>query len=82
MTLKFKEWNTLNESGVLDQIKNWLSSNFGGSIDSLDKLANFGEYTDRVSKPFYHSNVEIPVSGCYKFKGRSKMIGLDQICNA
>ena len=40
MTLKFKEWNTLNESGVLDQIKNWLSSNFGGSIDSLDKLAN------------------------------------------
>jgi hypothetical protein len=40
MTLKFKDWNNLNEAGLFDQIKNWLSSTFGGSIDSLDKLAN------------------------------------------
>jgi hypothetical protein len=40
MTLNFKEWNSLNEAGIFDQIKNWLSSTFGGSIDSLDKLAN------------------------------------------
>jgi hypothetical protein len=40
MTLNFKEWDSLNEAGIFDQIKNWLSSTFGGSIDSLDKLAN------------------------------------------
>ena len=40
MTLKFKDWNSLNEAGLFDQIKNWLSSTFGGSIDALDKLAN------------------------------------------
>lgn len=40
MTLKFKDWNSLNEAGLFDQIKNWLSSTFGGSVDSLDKLAN------------------------------------------
>lgn len=40
MTLNFKDWDSLNEAGLFDQIKNWLSSTFGGSIDSLDKLAN------------------------------------------
>lgn len=40
MTLKFKDWDSLNEAGLFDQIKNWLSSTFGGSVDSLDKLAN------------------------------------------
>jgi len=40
MTLKFNEWSSLNEAGIFDKIKNWLSSTFGGSIDSLDKLAN------------------------------------------
>jgi hypothetical protein len=40
MTLKFKEWDSLNEAGIFDKIKNWLSGTFGGSIDSLDKLAN------------------------------------------
>ena len=40
MTLKFKEWDNLNEAGIFDKIKNWLSGTFGGSIDSLDKLAN------------------------------------------
>jgi len=40
MTLKFKEWGSLNEAGIFDKIKNWLSGTFGGSIDSLDKLAN------------------------------------------
>jgi hypothetical protein len=69
--------NVKNEVGYNETLSRSTQEQF-----SLDKLANFGEYTDRVSKPFYHSNVEIPVSGCYKFKGRSKMIGLDQICNA
>jgi hypothetical protein len=40
MTLKFNEWSSLNEAGIFDRIKNWLSSTFGGSVDSLDKLAN------------------------------------------
>jgi hypothetical protein len=40
MTLKFKEWDRLNETNVFDKIKNWLSGTFGGSIESLDKLAN------------------------------------------
>ena len=40
MTLKFKEWDSLNEAGIFDTIKNWLSGTFGGSIESLDKLAN------------------------------------------
>jgi regulator of replication initiation timing len=40
MTLKFNEWSSLNEAGIFDKIKNWLSGTFGGSIDSLDKLAN------------------------------------------
>jgi hypothetical protein len=69
--------NVKNEVGYNETLSRSTQEQF-----SLDKLANFGEYTDRVSKPFYHSNVEIPVSGCYKFKGRSKLIGLDQICNA
>lgn len=38
--LNFKEWNAINEASVLDKIKNWLSSTFGGKINSLDKLAN------------------------------------------
>lgn len=40
MTLKFKEWDSLNEAGIFDKIKNWLSGTFGGGIDSLDKLSN------------------------------------------
>jgi hypothetical protein len=40
MTLKFKEWDSLNEANILDKIKNWLSGTFGGSVESLDKLAN------------------------------------------
>ena len=40
MTLKFGQWDSLNESNVFDQIKNWLSSTFGGKIEKLDQLAN------------------------------------------
>jgi hypothetical protein len=40
MTLKFREWDSLNEANILDKIKNWLSGTFGGSVESLDKLAN------------------------------------------
>lgn len=39
MTLNFKDWDSLNEANILDQIKNWLSGSFGGKIDKLDKLA-------------------------------------------
>ena len=39
MTLKFKDWDSLNEASIVDRIKNWLSGTFGGKIDSLDKLA-------------------------------------------
>jgi hypothetical protein len=38
MTLNFKEWEKMNEANVFDKIKDWLSSNFGGSISKLDGL--------------------------------------------
>ena len=38
MTLKFKEWDALNESNVFDKIKTWLSGNFGGAVGKLDGL--------------------------------------------
>lgn len=38
MTLKFKEWEALNEANLFDKIKTWLSSNFGGSISKLEGL--------------------------------------------
>jgi len=38
MTLNFKEWEKLNEANVFDKIKDWFSSNFGGSIGKLDGL--------------------------------------------
>jgi hypothetical protein len=42
MTLKFKEWSVLNESGMEDKIKDWFSSNFGGANSKLNNL--LGEY--------------------------------------
>lgn len=44
------------------------------------KLTTFGEYSDRVSKPFYHSNVEMPVGGCFKVRSKSRFIPLESIC--
>lgn len=38
--LKYQEWNVLNEANLFDEIKNWLSRSFGGSIDKLDSLLN------------------------------------------
>jgi hypothetical protein len=38
MTLKFKEWDALNEASVFDKIKTWFSSNFGGAVSKLDGL--------------------------------------------
>jgi len=38
MILKFEQWNQLNEASVLTSIKNWLSGNFGGSVEKLDNL--------------------------------------------
>lgn len=38
MTLKFKEWNHLNEASVIDKVKNWFSSKFGGPIGKIDDL--------------------------------------------
>jgi len=38
MTLKFKEWDALNEASVFDKIKAWFSSNFGGAVSKLDGL--------------------------------------------
>ena len=36
--LKFKEWESINESSVLDKIKNWISDTFGGSVSKLDNI--------------------------------------------
>ena len=33
---------------------------------SINKLTNFGEYSDRASKPFYNSNVQVPVGASFK----------------
>jgi hypothetical protein len=38
MTLKFEQWDKLNEANVLDKIKDWFSSNFGGPIGKLEDL--------------------------------------------
>lgn len=38
MTMKFKDWESLNEANVFDKIKNFLSGAFGGSISKLDSL--------------------------------------------
>lgn len=38
MTLKFKEWDELNEANLLGKIKDWFSSNFGGSLSKLEGL--------------------------------------------
>lgn len=38
MTLKFKEWERLNEESIFTSIKNWFSGNFGGDISKLDDL--------------------------------------------
>ena len=38
MTMKFKDWESLNEANVFDKIKNFLSGAFGGSITKLDSL--------------------------------------------
>lgn len=38
MTLKFKEWNSLNEANFFDKIKNFLSGTFGGSVGKIDSL--------------------------------------------
>ena len=38
MTLKFKEWEKINEESVFNSIKNWFSGNFGGDVSKLDDL--------------------------------------------
>jgi hypothetical protein len=38
MTLKFKEWEKLNEESIFTSIKNWFSGNFGGDVSKLDDL--------------------------------------------
>lgn len=38
MTLKFKEWEALHEANVFDKIKDWFSSNFGGSMGKIENL--------------------------------------------
>ena len=44
MTLKFDEWERLNEANLLGKITKWLSDNFGGKMSKLDSLID--EYTD------------------------------------
>lgn len=39
-TLKFKEWETLNEANFFDKVKDWFSANFGGSVSKLQGLLN------------------------------------------
>ena len=39
-TLKFKEWETLNEANFFDKVKDWFSANFGGSMSKLQGLLN------------------------------------------
>lgn len=38
MTLKFKDWDQLNEANIIDKVKNWFSSKFGGPIGKIDDL--------------------------------------------
>ena len=38
MTLKFKEWEELNEANLFGKIKDWFSSNFGGSLSKIEGL--------------------------------------------
>ena len=38
MTLKFKDWDQLNEASIIDKVKNWFSSKFGGPIGKIDDL--------------------------------------------
>lgn len=39
-TLKFKEWETLNEANFFDKVKDWFSANFGGAMSKLQGLLN------------------------------------------
>jgi len=39
MTMKYKDWKSLNEANFFDKIKNFLSGAFGGSITKLDSLS-------------------------------------------
>jgi hypothetical protein len=36
MTLKYKAWEELNEANIIDKIKDWFSSNFGGPVGELE----------------------------------------------
>jgi hypothetical protein len=38
MTLKFKEWEELNENNIFDKVKNWFSVNFGGALSKMENL--------------------------------------------
>ena len=38
MPLNFNDWESINEANVLDKIKNWFSSNFGGAIEKIEKI--------------------------------------------
>jgi hypothetical protein len=38
MTLKFKEWNELNEANIFDKVKDWFSINFGGALNKMENL--------------------------------------------
>jgi hypothetical protein len=38
MTLKFKEWNELNEASIFDKVKDWFSVNFGGALNKMENL--------------------------------------------
>lgn len=47
MTLKFKDWEKLNEANLLGKITKWLSDNFGGKMSKLDAL--IADYADAES---------------------------------
>jgi hypothetical protein len=38
MTLKFKEWEELNEANIFDKVKTWFSVNFGGALSKMENL--------------------------------------------
>ena len=38
MTLKFKEWEELNEANIFDKVKTWFNINFGGALSKIENL--------------------------------------------
>ena len=55
MTLRFKDWEKINEANLLDKITGWLKKNFGGKLSKLDSLIEEyrqaeSEYVDEWEK--------------------------------